>query len=569
MGLTIAIAALACAVALPALSGAHPERTTVFPKLGGKVPKVRHSGKAIYVCNKGSERRIKRSFSGAMEQRRLRQLDRCKHHNVQAAIDDAKSGYRIRILPGDYKERPSRRIRVGSFHHPPCAKDYVETEGFNSAPPPAGPRSNDPPVRPDRNYQVNCPNSKNLIEVVGDPRPEADPDNPNDPKCLQLCHLQIEGLGAKPRQVRLIGDRKKLDVLRVDRANGIVIRNLLVEQSAFNGIDIVETEGFRIEDVVARFNQDYGALSFTSGTGLFNRVTAYRNGDSGIYPGSNQKACATNYYTNPESNPDDGTCGTDPGSRAACSGTTTEIKNSNSFRNTLGYSGTAGNSTYVHDNRFHDNATGLSTDSFAQGHPGMPQECVRWEDNKIYSNNFNDFTEKRQTYCAETPFEKRKPKLVCPQFQVPVGTGILMAGANRNLIKNNRIYDNWRYGIMLFSVDAAIRNDPEPSHQQDTSNGNRILGNVMGVGVGGKADLNGSDLFWDQSGEGNCFEGNTGPGGGPATTETPPLLTCPGSPVYAPQNPAIIAPLVPCAAWDPKTQHMPPGCDWFMTPPEP
>ena len=65
--------------------------------------------------------------------------------------------------------------------------------------------------------------------------------------------------------MKIIGDRKKLDVLRVDRADGIVIRNLLVEQSAFNGIDIVETNGFRIQNVVARYNQDYGVLSLHCG----------------------------------------------------------------------------------------------------------------------------------------------------------------------------------------------------------------------------------------------------------------------------------------------------------------
>ena len=109
---------------------------------------------------------------------------------------------------------PSRRVPIGGYQEPPCDNDYVETEGFtNSAPPPVGPRSNDPPVRPDRNYQVACPNSKNLIEVVGDPRPEPDPLNPIEPKCLQLCHLQVEGLGNKPQQVRIVGDRQKLDVL--------------------------------------------------------------------------------------------------------------------------------------------------------------------------------------------------------------------------------------------------------------------------------------------------------------------------------------------------------------------
>ena len=512
------------AVGLPAVTSAHPERTTTFPKLRlGHVPKVRHSGKALYVC-KNSRTKIKRYFRGKQRQRRLRQLHRCRYHTIQKAIDNARSGYRIRILPGIYREKPSREVPVGSYGEPPCADDYVETEGFtNSAPPPAGPRSNDPPVRPNRNYQVNCPNSKNLVEVVGDPRPEPDPTKPTTPRCLQLCNLQIEGLGRQPNQVKLVGDRRKLDVLRIDRADGIVIRNLLVEQSAFNGIDIVEVSGFRIEDVVARYNQDYGILTFTAGDGLYNRIRAYGNGDSGVYPGSNQKGCA--HPSGDYEIPDDGVCASDPADPGVCGPTTTEIRNSNSFGNVLGYSGTAGNSTYLHDNRFHDNATGISTDSFASGHPGMPQECVVWKRNEISSNNFNPFTSKRQQYCTDTPFEDRPKRIVCPQFQVPVGTGIIMAGANRNRVLRNRINDNWRYGVLLISVEAAIRGDLGADHQEDTSNGNRILRNRMGV-----SKPNGSDIHWDQSGAGNCFEDNTGPGGAAATTETGPLPVLPGLP---------------------------------------
>ena len=54
------------------------------------------------------------------------------------------------------------------------------------------------------------------------------------------------------------------------------------------------------------------------------------------------------------------------------------------------------------------------------------------------------FTNARQHYCADTAFVERRRKIVCPQFQVPVGTGIIEAGANRNLVARNHIYDNWR-----------------------------------------------------------------------------------------------------------------------------
>lgn len=48
-----------------------------------------------------------------------------------------------------------------------------------------------------------------------------------------------------------------------------MIRNLPVEQAAFNAIDIVETDGFLVQDVIARWSQNYGVLSFTSVHGLY------------------------------------------------------------------------------------------------------------------------------------------------------------------------------------------------------------------------------------------------------------------------------------------------------------
>ncbi len=189
-----------------------------------------------------------------------------------------------------------------------------------------------------------------------------------------------------------------------------------------------------------------------------------------------------------------------------CEDYSIEIRDSKSYGNVLGYSGTAGNSTYVHDNDFSGNATGLSTDSFAAGHPGMPQECVKWENNRIASNNVNFFTQTNQKECAATPFVLRPKEQVCPQFQVPVGTGIIIAGGNRNLIRKNHLYDNHRVGILLFGVPAALRGDNDPAHQLDTSNGNRFIGNVMGADPSGARKPNGRDFVWDSQGAGNCFE---------------------------------------------------------------
>ncbi len=558
--------------ALPAVAVAHPERPTVFPVVDGvppqeEVPTYRSRGPSVVVCKPDSGTRLKKMFKGDRRvlKSRLKTLKRCKFRDIQPAINAAKSGYRVLLMPGVYDEMPSRKVPLGAYHEGDCANDYALTEGFRQEqPPPVGPRSNDPPVRPNRNFQIKCPNARNLISVIGDPRPETDDQKPVTPKCIQLCNLQIAGLGKEPEDVLIRGDRKKQDVLRVDRAYGVYLRNFAIEQAAFNNVDLVEVSGFRISKVVARYAQDYGILSFTSVNGLYDHITAYGNGDSGIYPGSSEKGCDIdpNAY---------GTCDQlTPGNvQGGCQRYSIEIRDSESYGNVLGYSGTAGNSTYVHDNKFHDNATGLSTDSFAQGHPGMPQECVKWENNEIYSNNNNIFSQDKQKFCGDTPFPLRPKEMVCPQFQTAVGTGILIGGGNRNLIRNNHIYDNWRWGVILIGVPASIRNDNDPAHQMDTSSGNRFLGNAMGETPDGARSANGLDFKWDSEGAGNCWEGNTSKSGDSRQSDPPSMPACPGSPVVSPPNLAVLGPLVPCTAWDPKNMPDPIGCDWFTTPPKP
>ena len=128
--------------------------------------------------------------------------------------------------------------------------------------------------------------------------------------------------------------------------------------------------------------QNYGVLTFASDHGLYEHIEAFGNGDSGIYPGSGPEGHCKRYGI--------------------------EIRNVNSHHNVLGYSGTAGNGTFTHNSSFHHNNAGISDDSFASGHPGMPQDCSKWDTNAVYSNNENYFTNDRDAYCKNTPFEKRK-----------------------------------------------------------------------------------------------------------------------------------------------------------------
>ena len=504
---------------------------------------------------------------------RVVELLACKHEHIQAAVDAAKSGDRILIMPGVYREEPSRAVKYigpeeggsdnaqgggaggGLDPSPTGLQSFLQTLGLGSAPAPTAraaqsgsgtcdsmrefeePSDGDAPV-PNYKFQLECPNSRNLIAVIGD--------TDGDRKCDRKCNLQLEGVGRTRDDVLVVGDRIKRDIIRGDRADGLTIRNMTLEQGAFNNIDIVETNGFRIEDVETRFAQNYGALTFTSDHGLYQRIDAHGNGDSGVYPGS--------------------------GPEGRCQRYGIEIREVYSHDNVLGYSGTAGNGVNSHNNRFENNSAGIATDSFASGHPGMPQDCAKWEDNSIANNNQNFFTKERQEFCANTPFEKRPREMVCPQFQVPVGTGIVMAGANDNVVARNDIYNNWRDGILLLYVPATVRGENEPEKQNDTSNGNRYVDNRMGVRPDGTRDPNGVDFFWDEQGRANCWSGNKGIGDAATTSDPASLPTCEdeaNKTIQRPVNARKSAQEAPCATWNPKDNQFPPGCDWFDTPEEP
>ena len=337
----------------------------------------------------------------------------------------------------------------------------------------------------------------------------------------------MEGLGRKPKDVLIEGDRLKKDVIRADRADGFYLRNMWIEQGAFNDVDVVETNGFKLRQLVTPYGQNYGVLTFASDHGLYEHIEAFGNGDSGIYPGSGPEGHCQRYGI--------------------------EIRYVNSHHNVLGYSGTAGNGTFTRNSKFHHNNAGISDDSFASGHPGMPQDCSKWDTNAVYSNNENYFTNDRDAYCKNTPFEKRTKTIVCPQFQVPVGSGFILYGVNDNLISNNNIYDNWRSGVRLFWVPAAIRGENDPAKQMDTSNGNKFIHNQLGYDDG-RRQPNGIDFFWDENGVGNCWVGQSRSWwhGSPATRRV--CRTARAGSLLPNGHLVKLAAEAPCATWDPETQ---------------
>ncbi len=512
---------------VPALASGHAERATFYPDHdAGSVPKRDTSRAEHIVCRPDSAKRIRRSFGPKKERARLRMLKRCRFRNIQAAVDAASSGDRIAVMPGRYLEKPSRRIPVLD---PACsAEKYWESSGDN--------HQEDGRV-PTFALQHDCPNARNLIAIIGDSLDE-------DRTCDLKCDLTLEGMGRRPRDVLVVGDRRKPDVIRADRADGFQLRNMAFEQGAYNNVNVVETNGFFLNKLVSRYASHYGVLSFTSDNGVYQKIEAYGSGDSGVYPGSGPERHCQDYGI--------------------------EVRRVNSYGNTLASSGTAGNGTWTHHNNFHDNAAGIANDSFAPGHPGMPQDCSKWTDNRIYSNNVNLFEDDNEAYCNSTPFEKRRKTVVCPVFQVVVGTGLMFYGVNDNIVARNYIYDQHRNGIRQFAVPAPARGEYDPAKAYDTSHGNRYIDNTFGVRPDGTRDPNGLDVYWDEQGLRNCWQDNRTAPGTSVTSDPASLPTCEsGGSINLIGNDAKLAQDLPCITWHPRDNPDPPGCTWFTTPADP
>jgi hypothetical protein len=98
---------------------------------------------------------------------------------------------------------------------------------------------------------------------------------------LGKSNLQIEGTGAKPDDVVIDAQFRRLNAIRADRADGVYLRNFMTQRTTFNGVYIMESDGFAIDRLTSRWNDEYGFLTFADDHGLYADCEAYGNGDSG------------------------------------------------------------------------------------------------------------------------------------------------------------------------------------------------------------------------------------------------------------------------------------------------
>ena len=557
---------------------AHLERTSywpdprpdssVSPPAGGAVPVARSlksslntalPGRTRVVCKRDSLTRALASIRRARRQgyrlrptlpltklsrRQARSRERlsralfgrCRFRDIQAAVVRSSNNDRVVVMPGVYREEPSR---AQPTQDPRCA-GLRETNAFGE------------PGATSYRYQAACPNDQSLVYVQGRavaPLPPPSPPLknrfgiPDEGPCVR-CNLQIEGAGVTPLDVvvdaatdpsaelRERAQAAKDVVLRADRADGLVIKNLTTAHALEHGVYVHETDGYLVDDFKAFYNGLYGALVFTSDHGLTSDCELMGHQDSGVYPGGTPDTAAQRI---------------EPRARLNQAVTRCDL-----HHNATGYSANMGNAVRVFDNEIYDNTTGvLNVSLFPAGHPGYPQDGAVFEANRIYSNNFNSYAPGSD---------------IVPAVPVPIGVGILIIGGNDNAIRRNRIWDNWRRGAMQAALPDVFAETDFGRLFGSTSHRNRYHDNVMGIAPDGTRAPNGLDFWWDDApgNKGNCWYANgsiaSEPAGLPsACDETSLGLT------YL----VHFAELLPCFAQFSTGDRDPNACAWFRMPPRP
>jgi hypothetical protein len=313
-----------------------------------------------------------------------------------------------------------------------------------------------------------------------------------------------------------------VDVTTADITIRGVDRNTVILDGGFeleNGIRVLDTDGVVVENMTARNYLSNGFFWTGSDRYRGSYLTAYRNGDYGIYAFDAYHGQLDHSYAS--GSPD---AGFYIGECFRCDAVIDDVI---SEHNGLGYSGTnSGGDLYIVNSTFRNNRAGIvpNSGSYELCYPGRESTIVG---NIVHDNNNDE----------------------APAIDVALlaqGNGILLAGAVDTTVERNLVFDHDRTGIAAVPFPEEDANDvAPPASAHDTPceetrddeipvenqnpgtvmwhpTGNRFIGNVVeGSGLADLASatiaLNEGDLTTAELG--NCFSDNVFSTSAPANLE--------------------------------------------------
>ncbi len=280
--------------------------------------------------------------------------------------------------------------------------------------------------------------------------------------------------------------------IRVLGAKGVAIENMTARNYTSNGFFWTGVDGYRGSYLTAYNNGDYGIYSFDSVNGVFEHSYGSGSPDAGFYVGG-------------------------------CNPCNVLIDDVVAEYNGLGYSGTnSGGNLIIANSTFRHNRAGIvpNTGSYEKCYPERDNTIVG---NLVYANNYDSGPAIDNARLAQE-------------------NGILVAGGWDNKILRNRIDDHHLTGIALVPFPETDATDVEPAKAAATcadqprppadlkvpdtvlwsARHNRVEGNV--ITRSGLADLG---AFDQDASHDNCFVDNDFTSSQPAKIET--LLPCEGT----------------------------------------
>ena len=408
--------------------------------------------------------------------------------------------------------------------------DEADDAPVTEAPTSEAPSTDAPSTEVPTEGVLNVPADYATIQEAVDAAVEGDliliaPGTYNEAVQVTTDNIVIRGLD---RNAVIMDGNFELDNgFRVVGASGVAIENMTAMNYTKNGFFWTGSTGYRGSYLTAWRNGDYGIYAFDSVGGLLEHSYAAGSPDAGFYIGQ-------------------------------CYPCDAVMRNVTSEHNGLGYSGTnSGGNLLIIDSIFRYNRAGIvpNSGSYELCYPERKTTIVG---NLVYSNNQPD----------------------TPAIDVAIlamGNGILSAGGVQNIIERNRVWDHDKTGIGLVPFLEEDANDAIPSKDAwDTdcatqkqqmpvipdgpllwdSQDTEVRGNVLednrraDIAVGSA----GSNL-WEL---GNCFEGNTFTTSAPLDLET--LAPC-GSPLSETAGDWTAGDLM-VITWLADAETAPPSVDW-------
>jgi plastocyanin len=307
-----------------------------------------------------------------------------------------------------------------------------------------GPGREAPPAQPGSTIRV--PADQPTIQAAVDASEPGDlvlvaPGEYHEAVLVRTPFLTIRG--EDRNSTILDGELKRPNGIAVVEADGVAIENLTARHYGLNGFYWRNVNGYRGSYLTAYANGDYGVYAFGSQWGRIEHSYASGHPDSGFYIGQCKPCHAV-------------------------------IDDVISVENGLGYSGTnAGGDLAIVNSTWSNNMAGIVPNTLdAEGL--APQEGALIAGNEVFDNNRLDVPAKHYPYATW-------------------GMGIVVAGGRDNEIRDNAVTVHATYGIAVM---------PIVDEQFWTSGGNTIRDNY--VRESGVADL----AFGGPGGGRDCFRNN-------------------------------------------------------------